>query len=74
MLVLPYQGATELVSPALSIIETLHPKTVFLDHFDDAFPPISRHIDTKPLKKALEDRYPDLPVVKPAAGKPVTLP
>ena len=74
MLVLPYQGATDLISPALSIIEKLQPKTVFLDHFDDAFPPISRHIDTKPLKKALEERYPDLPVVKPAAGKPVTLP
>lgn len=74
MLVLPYQGATELVPPALSIIEKLQPKTVFLDHFDDAFPPISNHIDTKPLKKALEAQYPDLPVVKPTAGKPVTLP
>ena len=74
MLVLPYQGATELVSPALSIIERLQPKTVLLDHFDDAFPPISNHIDTKPFKKTLEEHYPDLPVVKPTAGKPVTLP
>lgn len=74
MLVLPYQGASDLVSPALSIIERLQPKTVFLDHFDDAFPPISSQIDTKPLKKAIAERYPDLPVVKPAAGKPITLP
>lgn len=73
MLTLPYQGATDLVTPALSIIERIKPRTVLLDHFDDAFPPISNHIDTKPLKKALAGRFPDLPVVKPAAGKAVTL-
>lgn len=74
MLVLPYQGTSDLISPALSIIEKIKPKTVLLDHFDDAFPPISRHIDTKPLKKALEERCPELPVVKPSAGKKITLP
>lgn len=73
MLILPYQGATDLVSAALSIIARIEPRTVLLDHFDDAFPPISRHIDTKPLKKALEEHYPDLPVVKPTAGKSITL-
>lgn len=73
MLILPYQGATDLVTPTLSIIEKIEPRTVLLDHFDDAFPPISNHIDTKPLKRALEERFPDLPVVKPSAGKAVTL-
>lgn len=73
MLVLPYQGATDLVTPALSIIEKIKPRTVLLDHFDDAFPPISGHVDTRPLKKALSERFPSLPVVKPTAGKAVTL-
>ncbi|MDE7284625.1 MAG: MBL fold metallo-hydrolase [Lachnospiraceae bacterium] len=73
MLILPYQGATDLVTPTLSIIEKIEPRTVLLDHFDDAFPPISSHIDTRPLKRALEERFPDLPVVKPSAGKAVTL-
>lgn len=73
MLVLPYQGATDLVSAALSIIAQIEPRTVLLDHFDDAFPPISQHIDTKPLKKALTEHYPELPVVKPTAGKVITL-
>lgn len=71
MLVLPYQGATDLIASALSVIETIEPRTVLLDHFDDAFPPISSHIDTRPLKKALSEHYPDLPVVKPTAGKAV---
>ncbi|MCM1155663.1 MAG: MBL fold metallo-hydrolase [Roseburia sp.] len=73
MLVLPYQGATDLVTPALSIIEKIKPRTVLLDHFDDAFPPISAQVDTRPLKKALSKRYPDLSVIKPTAGKPITL-
>lgn len=73
MLVLPYQGASDLVTPALAVIRKIHPRTVLLDHFDDAFPPISRHIDTKPLKKAITEHFPGLPVVKPTAGKPVTL-
>lgn len=73
MLVLPYQGATDLITPALSIINRINPRTVLLDHFDDAFPPISRRVDTKPLKKALTEHFPDLPVAKPTAGKPVTL-
>ena len=73
MLILPYQGTTDLVSAALSIIARIEPRTILLDHFDDAFPPISRHIDTKPLKKALTEHYPELPVVKPTAGKAITL-
>lgn len=73
MLVLPYQGTSDLITPALSILEKIEPRTVLLDHFDDAFPPVSRHIDTRPLKKALTEHFPDLPVVKPTAGKPVTL-
>ena len=73
MLILPYQGATDLISAALSIIARIEPRTVLLDHFDDAFPPISRRIDTKPLRKVLKEQYPDLPVVKPTAGKAVTL-
>ncbi|MCD7725241.1 MAG: MBL fold metallo-hydrolase [Clostridiales bacterium] len=73
MLVLPYQGASDLITPALSIIKQIEPRTVLLDHFDNAFPPLSAQIDTKPLKKALTEHFPELPVVKPTAGKTVTL-
>lgn len=73
MLVLPYQGSSDLVTKAVSIIERISPRTVLLDHFDDAFPPITTPIDTKPLKKALDNAFPELPVAKPTAGKAVTL-
>ena len=73
MLVLPYQGSSDLVTKAVSIIERISPRTVLLDHFDDAFPPITTPIDTKPIKKALDNAFPELPVAKPTAGKAVTL-
>lgn len=73
MLVLPYQGSSDLITQTLSIIERIEPRTILLDHFDDAFPPISTQVDTKPLKKFLDNKFPELPVVKPTAGKTVTL-
>ena len=73
LLVLPYQGTSLPVSTALSILERLHPRAVLLDHFDDAFPPITRAVDTRPLKKALEKKYPNIKVVKPIAGKPIEI-
>lgn len=58
VLVLPYQGASDLLTPALAIIERLRPKAVLLDHFDDAFPPISAAIDTSDIENALAGRLP----------------
>ncbi len=72
MLILPYQGASDLVTAALAVIARIEPKTVLLTHFDDAFPPISRQIDTRPLKKVLSEKYPNLSVIKPTAGKEIT--
>lgn len=73
MLVLPYQGSSNLITQTIAIIEEIEPRTILLDHYDDAFPPISTQVDTKPLKKFFNDWFPELPVVKPTAGKPVTL-
>lgn len=73
MLVLPYQGSSTQITQTLSIIQAIEPRTIMLDHFDDAFPPVSAQMDTKPLKKLLDDWFPELPVVKPTAGKAVTL-
>lgn len=42
-------------------------------HFDDAFPPISRNIDTKKLKQKTDVCFPQISVVKPRAGKTIKL-
>lgn len=66
MLIMPYQGATNLAMPAMNIIRTLQPKLVMLDHFDDTFPPVSNEIDTSPIEDLFHGR---LPIIKPEIMK-----
>lgn len=55
-LVLPYQGRSDLVSYALPLVERLQPKRVLLDHWDDAFPPMSDTIETADFCRLLARR------------------
>lgn len=71
LLILPYQGNSDLEKEALKIIKRLKPKRILLSHFDNAFPPLSRSVDTRELKQMMDEDYPDIPVVKPKAGKAV---
>ena len=58
LLALPYQGTSDLLTPALAIIDRLRPKAVLLDHFDDAFPPVSSAVDTSDIARSLSGRLP----------------
>lgn len=73
LLILPYQGSCELEREAEHFIERLSPKRILLTHFDNAFPPLSRNVDTRPLKRLIREKYPEIQVVKPTFGKPITL-
>lgn len=53
MLILPFQGRSDLEKLGLSIVRRLKPKEVLLDHYDDSFPPVSDEIDTKKFEKIL---------------------
>ena len=56
LLVLPYQGRSDLESYALEIVDRLEPKAVVLDHWDDAFPPVSDTVDTRKFEEILQAR------------------
>lgn len=73
LLILPYQGSAYLEQEALEVIERLQPKRVFLDHFDDAFPPVSDRVDTRGFKKLMDEQFPQISVVKPSVGKTVEI-
>ena len=49
VLVLPYNGWDDDLSPALRTIDRLKPKKVLLDHYDDTFPPVSSPVDLSPI-------------------------
>ena len=44
VLILPYQGSSHLKQLADELITMIEPKAVMVDHFDDAFPPISKDV------------------------------
>lgn len=73
LLILPYQGSAHLEKEALRVVERLRPKRILLDHFDDAFPPVSETVDTRRFKKLMDERHPEIQVVKPACGKAVEI-
>ena len=45
-LVLPFQGTGDPGKTVLPYVHRLAPKRIFLDHYDDAFPPMSSQIET----------------------------
>lgn len=73
LLILPYQGSEYPEAAAMEIVERLCPKRIMLDHFDDAFPPVSVRVDTRGFKKLMDREYPQIPVVKPTAFKTLEL-
>ena len=65
ILVLPFQGRSNMARYSLSIIEKIKPKTIILDHFDNAYPPITKHIDTSKFIKLMKDKHPEITVIEP---------
>ncbi len=45
-LVLPFQGTSDPCATVRPMIDRLRPKSIYLDHYDDAFPPLSSQIET----------------------------
>jgi len=73
LLILPFQGRENMAEAAMKIVDELKPRRILLDHFDDAFPPVSEDVDTRPFKRAIAMKHPEIKVVKPRAGKPVAV-
>ena len=63
LLILPFQGRSDINKYAMSFIDRLQPKKVLLHHFDDAFPPISAHVETGVFISLMRQKYPDIPVI-----------
>ena len=49
VLVLPYNGWTDNLSPAVRTVDRLKPKRILLDHYDNTFPPVSPPVDLSPV-------------------------
>jgi len=68
LLILPFQGRSDIGKYAMPFIDRLQPKKVLLDHFDNAFPPISSHVKTRLFISLMRRKHPGIPVICPQAG------
>lgn len=57
ILVMPLQGRSDQNTYALQFLERLKPKKVYIDHYDDAFPPLSDSIDCSGFIQNAEERF-----------------
>jgi len=68
LLILPFQGRSDISSYAIPIVKRLQPKKILLDHFDDTFPPITSSVDTNRFITLMHKECPDIPIICPCAS------
>jgi len=73
VLIMPFQGRSDMGTYALAVAAKLKPKAVFLHHFDDAFPPISRTVDTAEFVRQAAKAFPSMKIIVPKRGKEQSL-
>ncbi|MDE6108063.1 MAG: MBL fold metallo-hydrolase [Oscillospiraceae bacterium] len=56
ILILPFQGRSDLETYALGFVRRLKPRMVLLDHHDDAFPPVSDEVNTEDFIRILSEQ------------------
>lgn len=56
VLILPFQGTGNPALTVAPIVDRLRPRSIFLDHYDDAFPPLSSQIPTAGFVSAMRAR------------------
>ena len=69
LLVLPYQGRAGMNRYIQPILRTLAPKRVMIDHFDDAFPPISHAVSTKKFLPSVQANFPEMQAFIPVENE-----
>ncbi len=70
VLILPHQGNSNIDSHNETIIKRLKPKRVLLDHYDDAFPPISEQV---PVEDFCRKMSVEVPTEKMIEGNPIII-
>ncbi|MBE6967176.1 MAG: MBL fold metallo-hydrolase [Ruminococcaceae bacterium] len=70
LMIYPYQGRSDLSTYSLQFLERYRPRKVFLDHFDNAFPPVSQRIDCREFVQLAGELYPQTEITVPEALVP----
>ena len=73
VMVFPYAGNTNLASIAAGCVASIRPQTIIFDHFDDAFPPLTKRMDVEDYCALLRKMYPNMGLIIPREETPLTI-
>lgn len=69
LLVFPYQGRANMHRYLRKFLAVFRPKAVMLDHFDNAFPPLTHRVSTKKFGAAMREALPEARGFEPVEGE-----
>ncbi len=73
MFILANGGSVFVPDITKDFIDMIKPKCVFVDHFDDAFPPVTRKVSVKRLTRTIIRNHPETKVIIPEEFVSVTV-
>lgn len=73
LLVLANGGSVFVPEKTKEFIDKYRPKKIFVDHFDDAFPPLTRNVSVKRLCKMTKKNHPEIEFIVPEICKSVEI-
>lgn len=73
LLILANGGSVFVPEKTKGFIKRYHPKKIFVDHFDNAFPPVTREVSVKRLENTVKKNHPEIEFIIPEICKAVEL-
>ncbi|WP_299979553.1 MBL fold metallo-hydrolase [Desulfobacula sp.] len=73
ILLLPFQGHSDICQIGLNYVKYLNPKIVVPHHHDDFFPPISKTIDIRPFVEKIKKEHKNTTVIIPKINEVLSL-
>lgn len=71
LLILANGGSVFVPEKTKAFIDRYKPKKILVDHFDNAFPPVTREVSVERLKKMIKKRHPEIEFIIPEICKAV---
>lgn len=69
LFVFPYQGRARMDRYMIPFLDAFQPKAVMIDHFDDAFPPLTHRVNPKRFLPTVKKYLPNAKAFVPREGE-----
>lgn len=73
LMILANGGSIFVPEKTKAFIDRYRPKKILVDHFDNAFPPVTRNVSVKRLQRSVKNHHPDIEFIIPEICKSVEL-